>query len=237
MSSETAVRLSAQVRRALQEHRCFEALFDKVLDVRKAVFGDLEELFDLPLQTKKRIVFKNLFIGYYGSTIPLYESMIIDDANIAENFEQRLTSILWPEGNTRFSSAFGSKSLLSFSELASGLEKTIRIMILESFGVEKYMDEHMDSANYILWVMKYEGPQTSEATLGSRAHSDQNMVTLLYQNEVNGLEIHTQDGDWISVKPSSDTSIVMIGESFSVSHFNMNISFLESTNGGENYCF
>ena len=50
---------------------------------------------------------------------------------------------------------------------------------MESFGLEKYMDELMDSTNYILRLMKYEGPQTSEPTLAARAHSDQNTVTLL----------------------------------------------------------
>ena len=93
-----------QVRQALQEYGCFEALFHKVLEVRKAVFGALEELFDLPLQTKERCVSEKLFRGYYGPTAPVYESMVIDDANIAENIEKRLTNILWPEGNTNFRS-------------------------------------------------------------------------------------------------------------------------------------
>ncbi|XVF26680.1 hypothetical protein REPUB_Repub14bG0038700 [Reevesia pubescens] len=203
--------VKVQVRQALQEYGCFEAFFDKILELRKAIFGALEELFDLPLETKKLYVSDKLFRGYYGPKVPLYESMIIDESNIAESIEQRLTNILWPQGNTSF-----SKTLLSFSELTSGLEKTIRRMVLESFGLEKYMDEHMDLTNYILRVMKYEGPQTREPILGARAHSDQNMVTLLYQNEVNGLEIQTKGDEWINVKPSPDSFIVMIGESLSV---------------------
>ncbi|EOY26638.1 Oxoglutarate/iron-dependent dioxygenase - like 10 [Theobroma cacao] len=231
MSSETPVRLpvidsskqdlkpgsadwelvKVQVRQALQEYGCFEALFDKVLELGKPLIGALEELFDLPLQTKTRYVSEKVFRGYYGPKAPLHESMVIDEANVAENVEQRLTNILWPQGNSSF-----SETLLSFSSLASGLEKTIRRMILESFGLEKYMDKHMESTNYILRVMKYEGPHTSEPTIGARAHSDQNMVTLLHQNEVNGLEIQTKDGEWINVKPSPASFIVMIGESLSV---------------------
>ena len=89
---------------------------------------------------------------------------------------------------------------------------------MESFGLEKYMDELMDATNYILRLVKYEGPQTSELTLGARAHFDTSMVTLLYQSEVNGLEIQSKDGEWIKVKPSPNTFIVMIGESLSVNH-------------------
>lgn len=83
------------------------------------------------------------------------------------------------------------------------------------------MDELVDSTDYILRVVKYEraAPQTSiEPTIGARAHCDQNMVTLLYQNEVNGLEIQTKDSSWINVKPSPGSFIVMVGESLSVSH-------------------
>ncbi|XVE88981.1 hypothetical protein DITRI_Ditri19aG0113400 [Diplodiscus trichospermus] len=199
-----------QVGQALREYGCFVAVSDEVLEVRRAIFEAMEELFDLPIQTKKRYVSEKVIRGYYGPTASMYENVIIDDATIAENIE-RLTNILWAEGNTNF-----SKTLLSFAELASRLEKTIRRMILESFGLEKYMDELMDSTNYILRLMKYGGPQTSEPTVGAGAHSDQNMVTLLYQNEVNGLEIQTKEGEWLNVKPSPNTFIVMIGESLSI---------------------
>ncbi|KAE8718477.1 putative 2-oxoglutarate (2OG) and Fe(II)-dependent oxygenase superfamily protein [Hibiscus syriacus] len=39
------------------------------------------------------------------------------------------------------------------------------------------------------------------------------MVTLLYQNEVDGLQIHNKDGEWMNVKPSPNSFIVMVGES------------------------
>ncbi|KAB1204505.1 putative inactive 2-oxoglutarate-dependent dioxygenase AOP2 [Morella rubra] len=39
------------------------------------------------------------------------------------------------------------------------------------------------------------------------------MVTILYQNEVEGLEVKTQDGEWINFIPSPDSFAVMIGDS------------------------
>ncbi|XVF74658.1 hypothetical protein PTKIN_Ptkin13bG0128900 [Pterospermum kingtungense] len=203
--------VKVQVRQALQEYGCFEASFDKVLEVRKALFGATQEVFDLPLQTKQRYAFERLLTGYYAPTGSQVESMFISEAINVENIEQRMTNILWPQGNTSF-----SKTMLSHSEIASGLEKTIRRMILESFGLEKYVDELINSTNYIMRVIKYEGPQTSQPTLRTIPHCDQSMLTLLYQNEINGLEIQTKDGEWISVKPSPNTFIVMIGESLSV---------------------
>nr|KJB44680.1 hypothetical protein B456_007G266200 [Gossypium raimondii] len=75
-------------------------------------------------------------------------------------------------------------------QLALGLEKTILRMILESFGLEKYMDELVDSTTNHLKGMKYGRINTSEPTHGVPAHCDHTTMTLLCQlNEVQVLEI------------------------------------------------
>lgn len=139
--------------------------------------------------------------------VPLYESMGIDDANISHNI-QSFTDLLWPEGNPDF-----SNTILSYSEQLSELDQVVRRMVLESLGVEKYYDEHKESTNYLLRVMKYKGPKTTETKLGLNSHTDKNIVTILYQNEVEGLEVQTKAGEWINFKPSPDSFVVMIGDS------------------------
>ncbi|KAK8684759.1 hypothetical protein V6N13_040775 [Hibiscus sabdariffa] len=196
-----------RVREALEEYGCFEASFDEVKVLRGAIFGALEELFDLPLPTKQLCVSDKPFRGYFGSPMGLLESMSVDDAHVAENIEQNLTNILWPQGNVNI-----SKTLASFTQLASRLETTTMRMILESFGVEKYMDELVDFTNYQLRTMKYRRPETSDATHGIPAHCDTNLMTILYQNDVNGLEIQNKEGEWIDVKLSPNSFVVMIGE-------------------------
>ncbi|KAE8718476.1 Detected protein of unknown function [Hibiscus syriacus] len=47
-----------QVREALEEYGCFEASLDQVLELRDAVFGAMEEAFDLPLEAKKALRFR-----------------------------------------------------------------------------------------------------------------------------------------------------------------------------------
>ncbi|TYG46779.1 hypothetical protein ES288_D11G283600v1 [Gossypium darwinii] len=119
---------------------------------------------------------------------------------------------LWPQGNINF-----SKTLASFTQLALGLEKTILRMILESFGLEKYMDELSDSTNNHLRAMKYGRPNTSEPTLGIPPHCDNTILTLLSQlNEVQGLEIQNKNGEWMNLIPLPNSFVVMLGESFSI---------------------
>ncbi|KAL3529968.1 hypothetical protein ACH5RR_009290 [Cinchona calisaya] len=199
-----------QVRLALEEFGCFEAKFDKIPpELRKSIFDTLEELFDLPLQVKLRNSSKKPYHGYVGQypMVPLFESMGIDDATIPEKVESFI-DLLWPEGNSNF-----CKTVQSYSEQLSELDKIVRRMILESLGVEKYTDEHMDSTNYLLRLMKYEGPQTTETKLGLHAHTDKDTLTILCQNQIRGLEVLTKDGQWIDVKLSPESFIVMIGDS------------------------
>ncbi|XP_038999730.1 probable 2-oxoglutarate-dependent dioxygenase AOP1 [Hibiscus syriacus] len=133
---------------------------------------------------------------------------MVGEAQVAESIEQGLTTTLWPQGNISF-----SKTLVSFTEVSLRLEKTIRRMILEIFGVHKYADELDDNTNYMLKLMKYNVPPNGEPTSGVFAHRDKNMVTLLYQNEIDGLQIENKDGEWMNVKPSPNSFIVMVGDS------------------------
>lgn len=202
--------VKAQVKKALEEYGCFEALFPKIpFDIRKSLFGAVEELFDLPLEAKVRNISKKPFHGYVGQypMVPLYESMGIEDASVPEKVES-FTNLFWPQGNLNF-----HETIQTYSEQLSELDQTIRRMVLESLDLEKYLDEHMDSTNYLLRVMKYKGPKTTETKLGLNSHTDKNIVTILCQNQVDGLEVQTKNGEWINVTPSPNSFIAMIGDS------------------------
>lgn len=103
----------------------------------------------------------------------------------------------------------------------------VRRMVLESLGVEKYMEEHLESTNYLLRVMKYKGTdQSNETKIGLHSHTDKNIVTILYQNHVEGLQVQTKDGKWINFQPSPHSFVAMIGDSFHVSNLKIITSFL-----------
>ncbi|KAE8680792.1 gibberellin 3-beta-dioxygenase 1-like [Hibiscus syriacus] len=198
-----------QVQRALEEFGCFEAKFDKIpTEIRKTIFGAMEELFDLPLEIKTRNVCELPYHGYLGQRphAPLYESIGFDDPHVAENIEAQ-TRTFWAQGNTNF-----RKSIQSYTKQLKELDQTVRRMIMESFQVEKYMDEHMDSSGYLVKVTKYKGPQTIEKQVGLKAHTDINMLTILYQNEVNGFGVQSSTGEWVEWEPSKHSFIVVIGE-------------------------
>ncbi|KAK6148920.1 hypothetical protein DH2020_016445 [Rehmannia glutinosa] len=200
-----------QVRQALEEYGCFEAIFDQVpLNLRKSTIDGSQQLFDLPLQNKLRNRYHKPYHGYIGQvpTIPLYESLGIEDVLSTGKIES-FTNLMWSEGNPTF-----SQSVESFCEQLSVLDKIVRRIVVESLGLGKYMDEHMNSTNYLVRFHKYDAPKSQDTKIGLKSHTDKNILTILYGNEVKGLEVLTKDGKWINANHSLNSFIVLSGDSF-----------------------
>ncbi|KAL5749383.1 hypothetical protein ACOSP7_023986 [Xanthoceras sorbifolium] len=87
------------------EYGSFVAVYDKLLasDFRKKVFDALEELFDLPQETKMKNVNPKPAHGYMGkiSVLPLHEGMGIAYTTNLEECE-KFTELMWPQGNHQF---------------------------------------------------------------------------------------------------------------------------------------
>ncbi|KAM3374958.1 hypothetical protein P3S68_013672 [Capsicum galapagoense] len=182
--------VKSKVHKALVEYGFFEASSDKIpIHLHNSIFEFSQEVFNLPLETKVRNVSTKPFYGYVGH-FPKFHFMKAWALMM-------LTSLMKLRNSLKF---FGHKETLlfvvkttqSYSEQLVELDQIVKRMILESLGVEKYMDEHMNSTNYILRLMKYKAPQSSETKPGL---------------------ILTKDGQWINVDPTPNTFIVIIGDS------------------------
>ena len=100
-------RTSKKVREAMEEYGCFIAKYEGVSkELREEVLKAVKELFELPIERKKMNKYEKPFNGYVGElrTLPLHESLGIDDAT---NFNQvqSFSHLMWPpEGNHHFRS-------------------------------------------------------------------------------------------------------------------------------------
>ncbi|KAB1226463.1 putative 2-oxoglutarate-dependent dioxygenase AOP1.2 [Morella rubra] len=199
------------VRQALEEYGCFEALYDEVsLELHNAVFDSLVELFTLPVQTKALNISDKPYHGYFGQNpfMPLNESMGIEDPQIL-NRTQAFTNLMWPSGNESF-----CESICSYSRIVSQLDGLVKAMAFESYGVRKYLDSHINSTAYLLRVIKYSVPKERESDIGAVSHTDKSFISILHQNDVKGLEIKTRDDKWIGFEPLPSSFVVMAGEAF-----------------------
>nr|XP_043623203.1 probable 2-oxoglutarate-dependent dioxygenase AOP1 [Erigeron canadensis] len=205
--------MKTEVLEALQKYGCFQASIDGITpELQKSVYGAAKHLFDLPLETKNKNVSTGMFIGYMGNSprLPLYESMGIEEPYIAEKVEN-FTNLMWPHGNPQV-----SNDIHLYAKKLWELNAMTRKMVFESLDLDKYLDEHNELANYVLKFNKYRAPEPNEANLGLHSHADAGIMTILHQYEVEGLEILTEDGNWLRVKLSPNTFIVMTGETINV---------------------
>ncbi|XP_057968552.1 probable 2-oxoglutarate-dependent dioxygenase AOP1 [Malania oleifera] len=200
-----------EVKHALEEYGCFVALSNNTVspELHQKVFQSSEELFDLPREIKAQNTYDKPYHGYVGHpAVPLHEGLGIDDST-ALDAVQGFTNLMWPAGKHDF-----CENVHSYSKQVAELDRMVSRMIFESYGVESYHEAHVESTIYLLRFLKYRGPEAHESNLAFIPHTDKSFLTILHQNDVNGLEIETRDGNWIGYEsPSPPISfVVMAGD-------------------------
>ncbi|KAJ7958722.1 2-oxoglutarate-dependent dioxygenase [Quillaja saponaria] len=164
----------------------------------------LKKLFDLPEETKQRHTSPTPYSSYEGKhgLSSLRESFGIDYA-AQPDVTLAFTNLMWPQGNQSF-----CETLRSMSSKILELNFLIMKMILESFGVEKQYDTQVEDMTSHFRMMKYRVPPViapsnnetgTDTAVGLFPHTDKSRLTILFQNEVQGLHVLSKEGNWIQV--------------------------------------
>ncbi|CAO2813374.1 unnamed protein product [Amaranthus hypochondriacus] len=205
------VSTSNKIKKALEEYGCFVAVYDKFsVDLHNKAVDVIKPMFDLPNEVKARNCSDLPYHGYYkpGKVMPLLESLGIGNAPIIDEV-QSFANLLWPNGNPLF-----CETIHEYATKVAELEQVVIRMVFESYGVEKYHKAHLDSTTYLLRIAKYRVPLKNEDNIGALGHTDKNFITILHENDVNGLEVQTKDGHWLGFDSSPQSFVVMAGEPF-----------------------
>ncbi|XP_060200947.1 probable 2-oxoglutarate-dependent dioxygenase AOP1 [Lycium barbarum] len=200
-----------QVLEALQEYGCFEAIYDKVPnEIREAMFGTSKEIFEFPLETKLKNLSNKPLHGYNGMIphLPLYESLCIADLLKPQSVET-FANIFWPDGNTDFCNL-----VKSYSNPLVELDEMVKRMILESLGIKNYINGFLDPNFFLFRFTHYKASTGDENKPGLGGHTDGNFLTIISQNQVNGLQILKKNGEWIDANISPNSYLVLSGDSF-----------------------
>jgi isopenicillin N synthase-like dioxygenase len=94
----------------------------------------------------------------------------------------------------------------------------LAIELLQAFALSLGQDRdvfspiYRDQPNEHLKIIRYPGRDATESEQGVGAHKDSGFLTLLLQDEIGGLQVETDDGQWIHARPIADTFVVNIGE-------------------------
>ncbi|KAJ4726140.1 gibberellin 2-beta-dioxygenase 8-like [Melia azedarach] len=101
---------------------------------------------------------------------------------------------------------FATKAASLAQRLAEYLAQNLRIK--SSY----FRDNCLPSSSYIR-MNRYPPCPLSLEVYGLMPHTDSDFLTILYQDQVGGLQLR-KDGRWLSVKPNSEVLIVNIGDLF-----------------------
>ncbi|PIA45584.1 hypothetical protein AQUCO_01600056v1 [Aquilegia coerulea] len=151
-----------EVRHALEAYGCFEAACgENNQPIHKAMIAALEQLYDLPLEIRRKHPANDRYKGSNPHT-PLFENIGFNDALDLEKL-QNFTNLMWPQGNSTF-----CETVYAYVTRASKMEQMVKRMVFEGFDVEKYYDSYAEQTTYTLRVNKYRPPKANETKLAYR---------------------------------------------------------------------
>jgi len=189
------------------------------------LFTQTKQFFALPLSVKDQLAWSDEFSnrGYVGvererlnpdQPGDLKEAFNVGkEVNPDETSTENRSSLIlnqWPTGQDKF-----RETVLEFYQACAeaadiiGKAFAIALDLPESF----FSDRH-NQQNHTLRLLHYppveQSPKPGQVRAGE--HSDYGSFTLLFQDEVGGLEVCTVQGEWIAAPYIPDTIIVNTGD-------------------------
>ncbi|XP_059641295.1 gibberellin 20-oxidase-like protein [Cornus florida] len=141
---------------------------------------------------------------------PFFESLRVTGPDFFASARSS-AEVLYDHQNSEF-----SEILQEYGNKMVELSKRIIELILMSMGdgYEKvYASEFSDCHGY-LRIVNYSPPETveHEEVEGLGKHTDMSCITIVYQDEVGGLQMRSKGGQWIDINPCESSLVVNIGD-------------------------
>lgn len=221
-SSETAARESARQEIASQMSTALTDVgFMSVSDLGiedgllEQVFDASQHFFASDLEVKMQSAYQSADenFGYQGFGAEHLDPT--KPADLKETFTMRNILNHGPDDNRWPSSAFRELMTHFYSECLQGAYRMQRILakaldVEEDFFVEKHQGENVTLR--LLYYPDSGVDKIEESQLGAGAHTDYGLLTLLFQDDVGGLEVSDADGHWIPVEPVTSAIVVNSGD-------------------------
>ncbi|KAH9325197.1 hypothetical protein KI387_005375, partial [Taxus chinensis] len=205
--------LVATVREACKEWGFFQLVNHGIpQDLLQDIQTVSRELLSMPTEAKDRATNSNPSQSYFRSPgVPTpYETLCFPYSLDKDSVEETCTKI-WPQqGNKKFCETIGRYSLI-VSDLAEKIIKIIIASLCLDVNTIYESDFHRCNSNFRINHYSSHGKSIGEEAL--LPHADVGCITILYQDEMGGLQIRSPQRTWYSVKPQSHSFIVNVGDS------------------------
>ena len=185
------------------------------------VFEQSWHFFELPIDVKNQVAWSDQYSnrGYVGIERERLDDAKPGDLKEAFNVGKELNEIKsdqaliinkWPPGET----AFRETILEFYQACVEAAERVCQAFAIALGLPESYFIDRHNEQNYTLRLLHYPpveyAPKPEQIRAGE--HSDYGSFTLLFQDEVGGLEVKTAQGTWVEAPCLPGTIVVNTGD-------------------------
>ncbi|XP_039134388.1 gibberellin 20-oxidase-like protein, partial [Dioscorea cayenensis subsp. rotundata] len=178
------------------------------------------EVFSLPLDIKLKLGPFSSIRTYTPCFIasPFFESLRVSGPNYLASAKSSI-DVLFDLSNTELCNAleeYGAKMM--------ELSKRIMVVLLKCLGDDfdtKYYEKEFSKCHGYMRVNNYCPPDNminsnnnveDHVVEGLGMHTDMSCITILYQDEIGGLQVKSRGGQWMDIVPNEGTLVVNIGD-------------------------
>lgn len=210
-----AARVKEAVRRALTESG-FMYITGHGIDPTtvSGAFAAARRFFELPRATKDRFGYGSVAdnFGFQGIEVESLDPTGVPDLKEAFTMRNALAvaaqTARWPHAEFR-------DSALAFYDAAlSAAHRIMRILAACLALPDEFFADRHGGENVTLRFLRYPAnlPIKSSGQLGAGAHTDYGSITLLFQDDVGGLELRDVNGEWHFAPPVPDAVLINTGD-------------------------
>ncbi|XP_057837966.2 jasmonate-induced oxygenase 3-like [Cryptomeria japonica] len=180
----------------------------------QAVDGRIRDMFALPTEVKNRAIFPIFNTGYGPSVVDdaakdsIPENMSFPWDHLLPNSVEKISAKLWPQGNPPF-----CEELNAYGAQIKELCQRILKLLVWSLGVDvssQSVSELFEKSFGNVRMNYYD--KCTDKEMISKAHTDVSFFTILYQDDIGGLQIRNKQGKWMDSKPLPGSFVFNVGD-------------------------
>uniref|UniRef100_A0A7N0ZYV2 Fe2OG dioxygenase domain-containing protein n=1 Tax=Kalanchoe fedtschenkoi TaxID=63787 RepID=A0A7N0ZYV2_KALFE len=186
--------------------------------ISKDTYGKIcsysKEIFELPLCQKLKIGPSSALQTYTPPFIasPFFECIKVSGPDFLDSAKESADE-LFARDNSGFCKLLQEYGL-KMEELA---KKIMQILLLATLGHEslkKFDEREFSECHGYFRLVNYSPPgyvKEREAE-GLGMHTDMSCITILFQDEIGGLQMRTRKGQWMDIMPCEESLVVNVGD-------------------------
>jgi len=197
--------MCSTLRQVLEKYGGVLVNYDRIPgELLERMFSLMPDLFALPSETKHKNTGATR-IDTYEDPSPTYEALSLGESVLIEE-ARAFTQQMYPDGNDHF-----CQTIHSISSSLLELVQIVAKMICDSYGAGSHYESLAGRMGTNFRMSKYSAPPKEEAVTGY-THTDGSFLTVLCQNDMDGLQFQSREGDWYPIHISNNSFVIFVGE-------------------------